>query len=171
MSQVINWRFINLNIAFREVVGEPSRTFLVYSDLVNSNIVGGQQYAIVREVECRRQGKGMAYFEPLHIDWLEVEIAESHRGLVKFGTGRTLITFVFKRDVQKRHAHRGNVSNHVGRQSDAVPSTIPAAAGWEFERICIVWEDQFWRVPCKPVRGRQPEDSRGAGWHGLSVKR
>ena len=51
LSQVINWRFSNLNVAFREVVGEPSRTFLVYSDLVDSNIVGGQQHALVREVE------------------------------------------------------------------------------------------------------------------------
>ena len=109
LSQAINWRFVNLNVAFREVVGEPSRTFLVYSDLVDSNIVGGQRRAMVREVEYRRQGQGVAYFEPLHIQWLpcrreymdtvEVEIAESHRGLVKFGTGRTLITFVFKRDV------------------------------------------------------------------------
>ena len=109
LSQVINWRFVNLNVAFRNVVGEPSRTFLVYSDLVDSNIVGGQQHALVREVEYRRLGKGVAYFEPLHIQWLpcrreymdlvEVEIAESHGGLVKFGSGRTLITFVFKRDV------------------------------------------------------------------------
>ena len=109
LSQTISWRFSNLNVAFREVVGEPSRTFLVYSDLVDSNIVGGQQHALVREVEYRRQGQGVAYFEPLHIQWLpcrreymdlvEVEIAESHGGLVKFGSGRTLITFVFKRDV------------------------------------------------------------------------
>ena len=109
LSQVINWRFVNLNVAFREVVGEPSRTFLVYSDLMDSNIVGGQQHAMVREVEYRRQGKGVAYYEPLHIQWLpcrreymdvvEVEVAESHGGLVKFGAGRTLITFVFKRDV------------------------------------------------------------------------
>ena len=109
LSQCINWRFVNLNVAFREVVGKPSRTFLVYSDLVDSNIVGGQQHAMVREVEYRRQGKGVAYYEPLHIQWLpcrreymdvvEVEIAESHGGLVKFGGGRTLITFVFKRDV------------------------------------------------------------------------
>ena len=109
LSQVINWRFTNLNVAFREVVGEPSRTFLVYSDLVDSNIIGGQLHALVREVEYRRQGKGVAYFKPLHIQWLpcrreymdtvEVDIAESHGGLVKFGTGRTLITFVFKRDV------------------------------------------------------------------------
>ena len=107
LSQCINWRFLNLNVAFRAVVGEPSRTFLVYSDLVDSNIVGGQQHALVREVEYRRQGQGVAYFEPLHIQWLpcrreymdhvEVEIAE--RGLVKFGAGRTLVTFVFQRDV------------------------------------------------------------------------
>ena len=109
LSQTLNWRFSNLNVAFREVVGEPSRTFLVYSDLVDSNIVGGQQHALVREVEYRRLGKGVAYFEPLHIQWLacrreymdvvEVEIAESHGGLVKFGAGRTLITFIFQRDV------------------------------------------------------------------------
>ena len=109
LSQCLNWHFLNLNVAFRSVVGEPSRTFLVYSDLVDSNIVGGQQHALVREVEYRRQGQGVAYFEPLHIQWLpcrreymdlvEVEIAESDGGLVQFGTGRTLITFVFQRDV------------------------------------------------------------------------
>ena len=109
LSQTLNWRFINLNVAFRNVVGEPSRTFLVYSDLVDSNIVGGQLHALVREVEYRRQGQGVAYFEPLHIQWLpcrreymdhvEVEIAESQGGLVKFGAGRTLVTFVFQRDV------------------------------------------------------------------------
>ena len=109
LSQCFNWHFLNLNVAFRSVVGEPSRTFLVYWDLVDSNIVGGQLHALVREVEYRRQGQGVAYFEPLHIQWLpcrreymdlvEVEIAESDGGLVQFGTGRTLITFVFQRDV------------------------------------------------------------------------
>ena len=109
LSLTFNWIFFNLNMAFRNVVGEPSRTFLVYSDIVDSNIVGGQQHALVREVEYRRLGQGVAYFEPLHIQWLpcrreymdtlEVQIAESHGGLVKFGTGRTLVTFVFKRDV------------------------------------------------------------------------
>ena len=109
LSQTLNWHFLNLNVAFRNVVGQPSRTFLVYSDLVDSNIVGGQLHALVREVEYRRQGRGVAYFEPLHIQWLpcrreymdhvEVEIAESQGGLVKFGAGRTLVTFVFHQDV------------------------------------------------------------------------
>jgi len=52
------------------VGGYPSRTFLVYSDLLDSNIVGSQHHPLVREVEYRRQGKGMAYFEPFHIQWL-----------------------------------------------------------------------------------------------------
>ena len=109
LSMCINWRFVNLNVAFREVVGEPSRTFLVYSDLVDSNIVGSQQHAMVREVEYRRQGKGVAYYEPLHIQWLpcrreymdvvEVILAKSQGELVQFGAGRTLITFLFERDV------------------------------------------------------------------------
>ena len=64
LSQVINWRFVNLNVAFREVVREPSRTFLVYSDLMDSNIVGGQQHAMVREVEYRRQGKAWRTMNP-----------------------------------------------------------------------------------------------------------
>ena len=90
-------------------MGEPSHTFLVHAELVDTNIVGGQQHAMAREVEYRSQRKGVAYFEPLHIQWLpcqreymdtvEVEIAESHGGLVKFGAARTLITFEFKRDV------------------------------------------------------------------------
>ena len=33
------------------------------------------------------------------MDTVEVEITESHGGLVKFGAGCTPITFVFKRDV------------------------------------------------------------------------
>lgn len=38
---------------------------------------------------CRRE----------YMDTVEVEVAEGQGGLVKFGTGRTLVTFVFKRDV------------------------------------------------------------------------
>ena len=109
LSQCINWRFVNLNVAFREAVGKPLSTFLVYSDLVDSNIVGSQLHAMVREVEHRHQGKGVAYFEPLHIQWLpcrreymdvvEVILAKSQGELVQFGAGRTLVTFLFERDV------------------------------------------------------------------------
>ena len=59
-SLCVNWRFTNFNVAFREVVGDPSRSFLVYSDVVDSNVIGGEMHPLVCEVEYRRQGKGMA---------------------------------------------------------------------------------------------------------------
>jgi len=109
LSQVLNWRFINLNVAFRQVVDHPTRTFLVYSDVVDSNIIGEQMHALMREVQYRHQDQRVAYFEPLHIQWLscrrefmdtvEMELGEMGGGLVKFDTGCTLITLVFKRDV------------------------------------------------------------------------
>ena len=60
LSLCVNWRFTNFNVAFREVVGDPSRSFLVYSDVVDSNVIGGEMHPLVCEVEYRRQGKGMA---------------------------------------------------------------------------------------------------------------
>ena len=33
------------------------------------------------------------------MDTIEVQVSECHGGLVKFGTGRTFVIFVFKRDV------------------------------------------------------------------------
>jgi len=91
------------------VLDHPNRTFLVYSDVVDSNIVGRQLHALMREVEYQHQDQRVAYFEPLHIQWMpcrrqymdsvEVEIGETGGGLVKVDTGRTLITFVFQRDV------------------------------------------------------------------------
>ena len=50
LSQGLNWRSTNLNTAFRQVVGEPSRIFLVYSDLVDSNVIGGQLHPLLHEV-------------------------------------------------------------------------------------------------------------------------
>ena len=57
------------------------RSLFLCSNLVDSNIVGGQQHAMVREVEYRRQGKGVAYYEPVHIQWL---LCRS--GQVRWGT-------------------------------------------------------------------------------------
>ena len=64
LSLTVNWIFFNLNMVFRNVVGEPLHTFLVYSDLVDSNIVGGQQHALVREVEYRHQGRAWHTLNP-----------------------------------------------------------------------------------------------------------
>ena len=40
LSQMVEWKFRNLSKAFEQAVTQTSRTLLLYSDVVNSNIVG-----------------------------------------------------------------------------------------------------------------------------------
>ena len=42
LSMSCSWRFTNLNVAFRSVVGEPTRSLHVYSDVAGSSIVGNR---------------------------------------------------------------------------------------------------------------------------------
>ncbi|KAJ7375312.1 hypothetical protein OS493_002060 [Desmophyllum pertusum] len=108
LSVTCNWRFVNLNNAFRAVVGNPTRTLHVYSDVGGSNIVGNQVTDLLREVQYQRKGKGTVYFEPLHIQYLPVrneyietiesQVAETDGNLVNFGEGHTIITLHFKRE-------------------------------------------------------------------------
>ena len=66
----VNWRFTNLNVAFRSVVGYPARTLHVYSDVAGISIVGNRVTDLFREIQYRREGRGTLYFEPLHIQYL-----------------------------------------------------------------------------------------------------
>ena len=110
LSFSVNWRFTNLNVAFRAVVGDPTRTLHVYSDVAGSSVVGNRVTDLLREVQYKRQGRGTLYFEPLHIQYLplrnevveiiHVQVAETiGRGgdLVKFGDGHTIVTLHFKK--------------------------------------------------------------------------
>lgn len=65
----LNWLFSSLNVTFRQLEGKPFRTFVVYSEVVDSNIVGDQLHPLVHEVEYRGESKGGASFEPLRIQW------------------------------------------------------------------------------------------------------
>ena len=65
-----SWRFTNLNVAFRAVVGDPSRSLQVYSDVAGSTIVGNRVTDLLREIQYKREGRGTMYFEPLHIQYL-----------------------------------------------------------------------------------------------------
>ena len=67
LSMSCNWRFTNLNVAFRSVVGEPSRSLHVYSDVAGSSIVSNRVTDLLREIKCKREGRGTLYLEPLHI--------------------------------------------------------------------------------------------------------
>ena len=60
----MDWRFTNLNKAFQATVSHTSRTLLVYSDVMYSNVVGDVEHPLVREVHSKRSGGGNVYFEP-----------------------------------------------------------------------------------------------------------
>ena len=53
VSQMVELKFRNLNKAFEQAVTQTSRTLLLYSDVVNSNIVENALHPLVREVYYR----------------------------------------------------------------------------------------------------------------------
>ena len=110
LSMSCNWRFTNLNVAFRAVVGEPTRSLHVYSDVAGSTIVGNRVTDLLREIQYKREGRGTLYFEPLHIQYMSlrnevveiihIQVAETigtGGDLVKFGEGHTIVTLHFKK--------------------------------------------------------------------------
>ena len=107
LSMSCSWRFTNLNTAFRSIVGEPTRTLHVYSDVAGSIMVGNRVTDLFREVMYQRKGHGSAYFEPTHIQYIplrkevvdivEINVAETNGDLTKFGPGNTIVTLHFKR--------------------------------------------------------------------------
>ena len=110
LSFSVNWRFTNLNVAFRAVVGDPTRTLHVYSDVAGSSVVGNRVTDLLREIQYKREGRGTMYFEPLHIQYLplrnevveiiHIQVAETigtGGDLVKFGEGHTIVTLHFKK--------------------------------------------------------------------------
>ena len=110
LSMSCGWRFTNLNVAFRAVVGDPSRSLHVYSDVAGSTMVGNRVTDLLREIQYKREGRGTLYFEPLHIQYLplrnevveiiQIQVAEtigSGGDLVKFGQGHTIVTLHFKK--------------------------------------------------------------------------
>ena len=88
-------------------MGSPSRTLLIYSDVVESSEVGDQVVDLLREVEYKREDKTTAYFEPLHIQYLplrneyiemiQTQVSETNGELVNLKGGNTIVTLHFKR--------------------------------------------------------------------------
>ena len=102
-----SWRFTNLNVAFRSVVGEPTRSLHVYSDVSGSSIVGNRVTDLLQEIKYKREGRENFYFEPLHIQYMplrnevieiiQTQVVETNGELVKFGEGNTIVTLRFKK--------------------------------------------------------------------------
>ena len=108
LSLFCNWRFLNINLAFQNVIGSPVRSLMVYSDVGGSSVVGNQITDLLRQVKFRLRGDGSQYFEPVHIqyipvrkdviDIIETQVAETTGDLARFGEGNTIVTLHFKKE-------------------------------------------------------------------------
>ena len=106
LHQAFEWRLNNLDASFEKMVGTRKRTVMVYSDLVESTVVGSGKYPLLREVQLLRTGDGESTAEPLHHQWiklrgqqldiLEVEIASTAGPLAILPPGKTIVTIGLK---------------------------------------------------------------------------
>ena len=107
LHPAFEWRLNNLDALFEKIVGTRKRTVMVYSDLVESTVVGSGKYPLLREVQLLRTGDGESTAEPLHHQWiklrgqqldiLEVEIASTSGPLAILPPGKTLVTIGLKK--------------------------------------------------------------------------
>ena len=102
----LQWEMNNLDASFEKMVGTRKRTVMVYSDLVESTVVGSGKFPLLREVQLLRTGDGESTAEPLHHQWiklrgqqldiLEVEIASTAGPLTILPPGKTIVTIGLK---------------------------------------------------------------------------
>ena len=108
-NEAFDWRLVNLEEAFRNGMGEPSRTLHVYSNVEGSTIVGDRKTDLLHEVTYTRAGRGTVYYEPLHkqyhrvrnraIEVVEINVSETNGQLVRFpkdGQAQTFVTLHFR---------------------------------------------------------------------------
>ena len=103
----VNWYFSGLDEKIYHTYADPKRTLFVYTDLTQTQIVGGTETDLLREVSFTNNEKGKYLFEPLHLlylpvrknvfDSVEVGISETDGSQVNFKDGQTILTINFRR--------------------------------------------------------------------------
>ena len=85
LSRAIKWRFTGLINSYENLVGTLARDIMVYSDLVDTSIVGNQRHQLLRKVRIKRLGEGRG-------EVIEVELALPTGELVHLSPGQTIAT-------------------------------------------------------------------------------
>ena len=49
LSRMVKWQFNNLNAPFEKMLGTSKRTVMVYSDVVESTVMGSGKFLLLRE--------------------------------------------------------------------------------------------------------------------------
>jgi len=100
-TRALQWTFFNLNESFQALLN-TKETVMVYSDLVQSSVVGSGRFPLLREVTLERTGKGRVSMEPRHREWIpvrsktidmvEIELATASGPLTQLSDGKTIVT-------------------------------------------------------------------------------
>ena len=109
LSVFCNWRFVNLNEAFRTNWQVDDRTMYALSDVVSSSIVGDKTEDLLRWFHHKREpGYDMFHFDPQNINYrpvrkaffqiIETTFSETDGRQIKFSSGDCTIVLHFKRD-------------------------------------------------------------------------
>ena len=103
----VNWYFSGLDEKIYHTYADPKRTLFVYTDLTQTQIVGGTETDLLREVSFTNNEKGKYLFEPLRLQYLpirknvfdsvEVGISETDGSQVNFKDGQAIFTINFRR--------------------------------------------------------------------------
>ena len=106
LSLMVQWQLNNLDASFEKIIGTTRRTMMVYSDIVESTVMGSGKFPLLREVQIMRTGDGESTAEPLHHQWIkvrgnqldiiEVEIANTDGTLAVLPPGKTIVTIGLK---------------------------------------------------------------------------
>ena len=106
LSLIVQWQLNNLDASFEKIIGTTRRTMMVYSDIVESTVMGSGKFPLLREVQIMRTGVGERTAEPLHHQWIkvrgnqldivEVEIANTDGTLAVLPPGKTIVTIGLK---------------------------------------------------------------------------
>lgn len=110
LSGNLEWRLTNLNATYATIHRHVGKAVMVYSNLQQSNLVGGSRVQLLRQLVVRQGGQdGHTYAEPKHLEWIpvstrqtdivEVQLADVAGNLLTLPEGKSLVTVSLKQKV------------------------------------------------------------------------
>ena len=100
-SRALEWRFRRLNESF-DKLHNTKEVVMVYTDLVQSTVVGNGKFPLLRKLSVDRQGGGRVTVEPYHREWVpvqtnwiemvEIQLSTPSGALTHLSPGKTLVT-------------------------------------------------------------------------------
>ena len=100
-SRAVQWTFRRLNESFDQL-HNGKEVVMVYTDLVQSTVVGNGKFPLLRKLSVDRNGGGRVTVEPYHHEWVplqanwiervEIQLSTPGGELTHLSPGKTLVT-------------------------------------------------------------------------------